>query len=288
MVTEEKYTFREFAQKMNERSESKPVIGKDVIRTDAENNTKAAEDIMKQTAEYNDVEQAERKTNPENEVDLNKSLLDLDYIYAPSQEYKDRVKAQVHGFPSVENEKNSDVRENDSLDYEGNEKFYDNRKKVADERGEAEAEYAHAGLKARELDKKYFEKKNALTNENRRTMKRLTFHGTTFLDEEDMTRRIPDDYRKDGNTFIMEDKEGTQYVVECKADTVIKSYIHTHVTGVYNQRQLHEQIDRMKELSGYKHSDMKCRLSAQGRLNEEDRTRVILESIRKAVNTEEK
>lgn len=287
MVTETRCTFGELLQTLNERSESKPVIGKGVIRTDAENNTKATEDIMKQTAEYNDVEQAERKTNPENEVDLNKSLLDLNYIYSPSDDFKERVKAQVHGFPSVENEKNSDVKENDSLDYEGNKKFYDDRKEVADERNQVAADYAHAGLKAHNLDKKYFEKENALTNENKRTMKRLTFHGTTFLNEEDMTRRIPDDYRKDGNTFIMEDKEGTQYVVECKADTVIKSYVHTHVTGVYNPRQLHEQVNRMNQLSGYKHTDLKRNLSAQGRMDEDTRMRVMLDSIRSAVNSEE-
>ena len=287
MVNETKCTFGELLSVLNERSESKPVVGKGVIRTDAENNTKATDDIMRQTADYNKVEQSERRTNPENEVDLNKSLLDLNYIYSPSDEYKDRVKAQVHGFPSVENEKNSDVKENGSLDYSGNEKFYDDRKKVADERNKVAADIAHTGLAARELDKKQFEKENALTSENIQTMKRLTFHKSVFLNEEDVFNRIPDDYRKDGNRFVMEDKEGTQYVVECKADTVVKSFVHTHVAGVYNKRKLEEQMGRMKELAGYKHTDLKRSLGTQDRINEDVRMKDMLHSIREAVKSAE-
>ena len=122
MLEAKKYTFGELMEVLKESSDrSKPIVGKNVWKDNSQNNVKAVKDIMKQTEEYNDVETKKRDTNPENIKDLNKSTLDVKFSYEPSKEYKERVKAQVHGFPSVQNEKDSKIEtENKSVDFEGN------------------------------------------------------------------------------------------------------------------------------------------------------------------------
>ena len=122
MLEAKKYTFGELMEVLKESSDrNTTVVGKNVWKDNSQNNVKAVKDIMKQTEEYNDVDTKKRDTNPENIKDLNKSTLDVKFSYEPSKEYKKRVKSQVHGFPSVQNEKESKIEtENKSLDFEGN------------------------------------------------------------------------------------------------------------------------------------------------------------------------
>lgn len=265
---------------ISEANEGKPKIDPKIIRDDAKNNTEATEDILKKTAEYNDVGEIKRNTPPENPVDGNKTTLDANYTVEPSQDYKDRVKAQVEGYPSVANKKTSDVKENDSLDYEGNKKFYNDREEISKEREKEMAQLRQSGLTAQHLDPKKFERDTVYTKSNESKMKRLTFK-STFLNEADVLKRIPEDYRKDGNRFIMEDQEGTQYVIECKADTVVKNFIHTNVEGIFNERKLQEEKNRMMHLAGYKHSDMKCTPGRAGRLNEDTQFGRMMDVMRK-------
>lgn len=266
MLTEGKtYTVSELRQILE--AEAKPKIDSKIIRDDVKNNKEATEEILKQTAEYNNVGDIKRNTTPEVPVDGNKTPLDANYTVEPSKEYKDRVKAQVEGYPSVQNKENSSVKENDSLEYKGNKEFYDNREEISNEREKLMAQVRAAGLTAQHLDPKTFERETLYTKANESKMKRIKFN-SKFINEADVLHRIPEDYRTDGNRFLMEDKEGTQYVIECKADTVVTNHIHAQVTGIYNPVQLQEQKDRMMELAGYKHSDMKCSPGRQGRLNE--------------------
>ena len=256
MLQEKKvYTLSEFCRVLKESQEFKARKGENVESEDKKNNEKAVNDILKQGKEFDGgLSDKKKKEHPRDITDYNKTTLDNDFAYEPSKEYKDRVKAQVHGFPSVENEKNSKIEEeNDSLDFEGNKDFYEQnaekRKKVADARQTDK----HAGLKSHNLPKETFKDNTLYTNESRK-MKRLNFSKTVFLNEAEMMKKIPDDMKIDGNKFYMKDAVGNEYLVECVKDKVINDIIHTKVVDYKNKQKIDEAFKRMKELYGYKSS----------------------------------
>ena len=87
-------------------------------------------------------------------------------------------------------------------------------------------------------------------------MKRLHFKNTTFLNEEQMIKRIPEDYKIDGNKFIMKDSKGNEYLVECKKDALCEGYVHTNVLAHSCGRQvMNEALEKFNRLAGYKSSD---------------------------------
>lgn len=257
MLQEKKvYTLSEFCRVLKESQEFKARKGKNVESEDKKNNEKAVNDILKQGKKFDGgLSDEKKKENPRDITDYNKTTLDNDFAYEPSKEYKDRVKAQVHGFPSVENEKNSKIEEeNDSLDFEGNKDFYEQnaekRKKVADARQTDK----HAGLKSHNLPKETFKDNTLYTNESRK-MKRLNFSKTVFLNEAEMMKKIPDDMKIDGNKFYMKDAVGNEYLVECVKDKVVNDIIYTKVVDYKNKEKIDETFKRMKELYGYKSSN---------------------------------
>ncbi len=85
-------------------------------------------------------------------------------------------------------------------------------------------------------------------------MKRLHFKNTTFLSEAHMLKKVPDDYKYDGNTFIMKDSVGTEYVVECRVNPEFKN-VEFNVLNKYNKKELTEQLDRMRTLFNYDRSE---------------------------------
>ena len=249
------YTLSEICKILRESQEFKAVKGKNVENEDKKNNEKAVNDILKQNKEFDGgVSDEKKRENPRDVIDFNKTTLDNDFAYEPSEEYKERVKSQVHGFPSAENEKNSKIeKENKGVDFEGNKDFYkqnaEKRKEVADARQTEK----HAGLKSHNLPKEIFKDNTLYTNESRK-MKRLNFSKTVFLNEEEMLKKIPDDMKINGNKFYMKDAVGNEYLVECVKDKVIDDFIHTKVIDYTNKEKINETFVRMKELYGYKTS----------------------------------
>ena len=256
MLQEKKvYTLSEFCRVLKESQEFKARKGKNVEREDKENNEKAVNDILKQGKKFDGgLSDGKKKENPRDITDYNKTTLDNDFAYEPSKEYKDRVKAQVHGFPSVANEKNSKIKEeNDSLDFEGNEDFYEQNAEKRKEVADARQTDKHAGLRSHNLPKETFKDNTLYTNESKK-MKRLNFSKTVFLNESEMMKKIPDDIKIDGNKFYMKDAVGNEYLVECVKDKAIQDLIHTKVIDYKNKEKINETFKRMKELYGYKSS----------------------------------
>ena len=256
MLQEKKvYTLSEFCRVLKESQEFKARKGKNVESEDKKNNEKAVNDILKQGKKFDGgLSDEKKKENPRDITDYNKTTLDNDFAYEPSKEYKDRVKAQVHGFPSVANEKNSKIKEeNDSLDFEGNEDFYEQNAEKRKEVADARQSDKHAGLKSHNLPKETFKDNTLYTNESKK-MKRLNFSKTVFLNEAEMIKKIPDDMKIDGNKFYMKDAVGNEYLVECVKDKVINDIIHTKVVDYKNKEKIDETFKRMKELYGYKSS----------------------------------
>lgn len=256
MLQEKKvYTLSEFCRVLKESQEFKARKGKNVESEDKKNNEKAVNDILKQGKAFDGgLSDKKKKENPRDITDYNKTTLDNDFAYGLSKEYKDRVKAQVHGFPSVKNEKKSKIEEeNDSLDFEGNKDFYEQNAKKRKEVADARQTDKFAGLKSHNLSKEIFKDNTLYTNESRK-MKRLNFSKTVFLNEAEMIKKIPDDMKIDGNKFYMKDAVGNEYLVECVKDKVINDIIHTKVVDYRNQEKINEAFKRMKELYGYKSS----------------------------------
>lgn len=253
-----RYSISEFCQALRESQEFHAKKGANVDSENKKNNGKAVSDILKQGKEFDGgIANRPKRENSRDTLDFNKTTLEYDYAYEPSQEYKDRVKAQVHGFPSVKNEKNTKVeKESKGDDYEGNKKFYDEREKVAKIRGQRRHELKTSGLQSRELakDKEFddeFKDKTLFTNESKK-MKRLHFSKTTFINEEQMLKKIPNDMKVDGNKFYMKDAVGNEYLIECVKDNIVKDYIHTKVVEYTNKEKINEAFNRMKELYSFK------------------------------------
>lgn len=285
MLKENKvYNFSELRTILSEekmKNEFKPKVGKGYSRdADAKENEKAVKDIAKRTKEFDGGlrDEAKRKTNPEGIDDKNKTTLDYDYSYEPSDTYKERVKAQVHGYTSKSAEENAKKDEfKKAADFEGNKDFYDKRKESGNKDAQAKQEYKHAGLKAHNLPKETFKSKTLFT-ENQK-MKRLHFKNTTFLNEEQMMKRIPEDYKVDGNRFIMKDSKGNEYLVECKKDTLCESYIHTNVVKHNCGKQvMNEELEKFNRLMGYKSSDYNKKV---GQISESKRYNDMLNITRK-------
>lgn len=256
MLSEKRYAFSELNAILRESTnEFSPKIGDKVESENKKNNGKAVDDIMKRTKDYDGGMSGDKKKNANREdvVDYNKTTLDVNFASEPGDDYKERVKAQVHGFPSAANEKESDIEENnESLDFDGNKDFYDKQAAKSREVNKKETEDRHAGLKSHNLPEEDF-KNDTLFKENK-TMKRLHFKNTVFLSEAQMLKKIPEEFKSVDGEFIMKDAKGTEYVVECQMNKNF-NVPKLIVKNKYNKEQISEQLERMRQLSGYNSSE---------------------------------
>ncbi len=262
MLKEKRYTLSELNAVLSEgtKNEFKPRIGdgtNKVSNENKKNNEEAVNDIVKETGKYNPKTE-KRTANSENTRDMNAKTLDYRFVNEPDDAWKKKVKAQVHGYASEDNEKNSDADES-GADFEGNKEIYDNFKKLSDEREEDREANKKAGLKTREEVKLSKNKADAIDSKTgyvgeSKNMKRLYFKNTKFLSESHMIKKIPDDYKYDGNTFIMKDSTGTEYIVECNVDNEYNN-VEFNVVNKYNKQELKEQLSRMRSLFNYDRSD---------------------------------
>ena len=261
------------------QQEFKAKLGNGVESSNKTNNGKAYSDAKKRAKDFDgglSDEVGEKKAEYKKE-DANKTLMD----YTPDNvtpEYTKRVKKEfVNG-------------------YEENEKIYKEFKKSGEEQQKNEKEFKKSGLQARELPDEVFDKDNMyesrdgfdmrkmLNSLNEKTtrkqfneshVKTVLFKKTEFLNEAHMISRIPDDFKKNGTSFKMKDKNGSEYLVEWDNN---KPNIIEHI----NKNGMNESLSRMKELFGYTTSDTKT--SYSDRLNEnDDKFQDTLNKMRKII-----
>ena len=261
------------------QQEFKAKIGNGVESGNKTNNGKAYSDAKKRAKDFDgglSDEVGEKKADYKRE-DFNKTLMD----YTPDNvtpEYKKRVKKE---FVNGDKE---------------NEKIYKELKKSGEEQQKNEKELKKSGLQAREWPDEVFDKDNMyesrdgfdmrkmLNSLNEKTtrkqfneshVKTVLFKKTEFLNEAHMISRIPDDFKKNGTSFKMKDKNGSEYLVEWDNN---KANIIEHV----NKKGMDESISRMKELFDYRSSDTKTNYS--DRLNEnDDKFQETLNKMRKII-----
>ena len=264
---------------IREANEFKPVMGKNVERDDKKNSEKSYEDSRKRARDFDGglSEKAPKREIPAKK-DWNHTTLDYNPVTEPEKKYKDRVSAQLKGYSSDLEEKNG-IEKSAQYDDEGK-----LEKHFTDARDEMEAkkkEIQKSGLAARMMDDKVFDKNhlNETTNKNMKA-KRLIFKRTEFLNESHMLSRIPEEYRKDGQTIYMKDAKGNEFIVECKANS--QGVIETDVKGRMNEEGDRKQFARINELFNYKSARDFAPSKPQERINETTYFKEVMDKARRA------
>ena len=264
---------------------------KESIPTITTNAKKESEKINKDY--YNDIEKKIReiekinadvndnnvvKDNIDNEnLDDNKTMLDLQFDYDPGDKYKENVKKQVTGEDSNFGNRKPDG-ENDEID--ANKSFYDIAKKTHIKKSENDEMLKRSGLAARTMDPSLYNKDSVFESKvnDRKKMKILNFKKTLFKDEDHIMRLIPEEYKKDGNCFIMKDKSETEYVVEWAKNDDLK-VSKGFICEIRNKKEDESKINRIKELFHYQVGEYNSTLNGQQRIEENKMVGELLDKI---------
>ena len=199
----------------------------------------------------------------------NKNMLDLQFDYDPGKEYKDRVKKQVTGEDSTFGNNADD----DSI--KDNKAFYKAAKNASKGFADNKQKLQNSGIVGRKIP---MDKKETPFTENSNKFKKLNFKNTKFLSEKHMFSLIPEDYKKDGNSFIMKDVNNDEYLVEWKIDSntnISEGLVVQHE----NKVKLQEEFERIKNLYNYNSSNHNVKISNASKVNED--YDVIAENIKK-------
>ena len=242
-------------------NEFKPVMGKNVENDNKKINDKAYNDIKKETDAYDGGTRKESKKINYPYSD-NKGMQDLEYNNM-SPEFKKKASAQMKGYVSADAEKkhksdsygNADFNEINGM----KERHQDFQK------GKNAAK--EIGLTSHLLNKNDIEKQTDSVFEGKTL--RVRFKNTVFITENHMLSKVPDDFKKEGNRFIMIDKANNEYLVEWHTEDEPK---------VINETKISNERNRIQELFAYKRGQSNT--TNEIRLNEENKITDILNKAR--------
>jgi hypothetical protein len=234
------------------QNEFKPIVfGQDETK---KTNDKAYSDIKKETEKYDGglTSKTQKLGGGINATD-NKGMSDLTYDNI-NKPFQDRVKSQMKGYVSkdAEDKHKNDEFGNATFDNDGN--IYNAAKDHADAVKKGKDAAVEIGLTGSKLNKSEVEKQRETMGESKK-IKMLTFKNTQFISEGHMMSRIPDEYKTEGNKFIMKDSSDNQYLVEWHK-------VEPMVTKKPNMTLVNEQKERMKQLWGYKSAESKTSTSS--------------------------
>ena len=234
------------------QNEFKPVVfGMDKSK---EINDKAYSDIKKETEKY-DGGLTSKKKDIGGGISAtdNKGMHDLTYD-SINKPFQDRVKSQMKGYVSKDAETKHKDDPFGNADFDDNGNIYKAAKDHAEMVKKGKDAAVEIGLTGRELNKTEVEKQRETMEESKK-IKMLTFKNTQFISEGHMMSRIPDEYKKEGNRFVMKDSADNQYLVEWHTNEPM-------VTKKPNMKLVNEQKERMKQLWGYKSAESKTSTSS--------------------------
>ena len=269
-----KYNVGDLRRIIKERVESKnefePVFGKNVPKDNKKINDQAYQDIKKETEAYDGGLGAERKKGVSVTTANNRGMSDLDYD-SISKPFKEKVKSQIKGYTSAENEK---LHKNDEF---GN-AYYDSNnlsKDIADHAKESKKEKDRSmtdGLVGSKYKKETEE--NSDTMFESKKISKIQFKHTQFLSEGHMLSKVPDEFKVEGKRFIMKDTADNEYLVEW-ADK------KPNVTKKLNKTLVNEEMNRIKSLYGYKSKDYFTTTNPTTRVNENKEFSDMINKARK-------
>lgn len=241
-------------------SEFEPKFGSKNLQGDNKKiNDKAYKETSEKVKSYDGSARNEKK-NINYPFSDNRGMEDIQYDNI-SDDFKKRVESQMKGYVS------SDAEKKHKNDPYGNAEFneIDGIKDKSKELQKGKDIAKEIGLTSREINKKDFEKQQESVFENKVTT--IKFKNTTFLTENHMLSRIPDNFKVEGKKFIMKDKVGNEFLVEWSEEP-----------KVLNKTKINEQKNRIQELFNYKRSEQTT--NAQSRLTEDKKISDMLGKAR--------
>lgn len=275
------YSVRELRQVIKESSQSefKPKLGPNVEKDDKKNAQEAYDEAEKRAKNYDGGLKTPEKNKLSPREDGNKTMLGLDYDAEPSDDFKKKVAAQAEGYASVKEKNNGIEKSGDFSD-----DFYDNEKKTVNQMADDRDNVRTAGLVSSELkkdDSDYGKTHTAFpgVNENRKPLKRLTYHHTKFVNESQIFAKIPEEFKYDGNKFIVRDAANNEFLIEWCEDKK-NNISEGRITNERNLNEADKTLDRMAELMGYKSADVFGRKASKSVINEDNNVGDMLNKIR--------
>lgn len=264
------YTINELKQLIKESSSDfKAKIGDGVTSNNKKTNSSFYKDAKKRAKGFDGggEEMVEERELPEKE-DGNKTTLDYELEANCGNNFRDKIKAQSEGYTSTL-EKNNKIEKDKSVEF--SDKTYKQFAKAGKEMSDNKVIAKQSGLTARTLPKKSFEKEGLYKESKKLAV--INFKNTTFMNENQMISRIPDDYKFDGNRFKVKDAGENEFIVEWKEG-------EANILSFENKKKLNESIEKFHKLTGYKPQNQ-CKVSTpKTRINESIEFNKILDTAR--------
>ena len=267
---------RRVIRESSQKNEFDPKFGPNVERDDKKNAQEAYKEAERRAKNYDGGLKTPEKKELSPREDGNKTMLGLDYDAEPNDTFKKRVKAQAMGYAS-DAEKNNDIEKAGEF----NDDFYENEKKTVEKMADNTESIRTAGLVSKELkkDDNEYGKVHTAFQESKTPIKRLTYHHTKFINESQIFTKIPEDFKVDGNRFIVRDATDSEYLIEWCIDKK-NNISEGKILNERNLKEADKAIDRMAELMGYNSSNIYGRNSSRSTVNENKNVEDMLNNIR--------
>ena len=259
------------------QNEFKPKLGPHVESDDKKNAQEAYKEAEKRAKNYDGGLKTPEKRELNPRETGNKPMLGLDYDDEPNDRFKERVKAQVTGY-SNELEQDNGIEKSGDF----NEDWYENEKETVENMAADKENIRTSGLvssKLKEKDDEYGKVHTAF-KESKTPLKRLTYHHTKFINESQIFTKIPEDFKVDGNKFIVRDATDSEYLIEWCVDKK-NNISEGRIINERNLKEADKTLDRMAELMGYNSSNVFGRSSSRSTVNENKNVEDMLNNIRR-------
>lgn len=259
------------------QNEFKPKLGPNVERDDKKNAQDAYKEAEKRAKNYDGGLKTPEKNKLEPREDGNKTMLGLNYESDPGDKFKQKVKDQVAGYASSKERNNGIEKVGDF-----NDDFYENEKKTVEKMADDRENIGTSGLASSKLKEKDsdYGKVHTAFKESKTPLKRLTYHHTKFINESQIFTKIPEDFKVDGNKFIVRDATDSEYLIEWCVDKK-NNISEGRIITERNLKEADRTLDRMAELMGYNSSNVFGRNSSRSTINENKNVEDMLNNIRR-------
>ena len=242
------------------KNEFKAVYGGGVQDDNKKINRQAYKDIEKETSSYDGGVSKKKDSKPGTITPTeNRGMSDLEYD-GISKPFKEKVKSQLKGYTSADAEKNHKKDEFGNADFNSDDQseFF---AKHAKEVKKAKDQLKGTGLTGSTKNKSEIEKNSDTMFESRK-VKNIKFKHTKFLSEGHMLTKVPDEFKNEGNRFIMSDSEGNSYMVEWHQNEA------PDVEKRINKKLVNEELKRIKNLYNYHSKDYFNTTTSTSRMQE--------------------
>lgn len=256
-------------------NEFKPVYGDSVQSDNKKINRQAYNDIKKETSNYDGGLSRKSDVKPGTITPTeNRGMSDLDYD-GISKPFKDKVKSQIKGYTSADNEKKHKNDDFGNADFDSNNESDFFAKHAKDAKKEKDKMYS-TGLTGSTQNKSDVEKRSDTMFESKSNkLKNIKFKRTKFLSEGHMLSKVPDDFKMEGNKFMMSDSDGNSYIVEWHDNK------EPDVEKKINKKLVNEEMNRIKSLFNYKSKDYFNTTTAGSRIQENREFSDMIDKARK-------